>query len=278
VVIARAIAQQPQALLLDEPTAHLDIAYQLEIMELLSSLNEDGLTILAVLHDLNLAAMYCKRLLLMSAGKVLADGPPGDVLKPKWIRQAYGLEVLVRAHPLTGRPYITPLSPSRQDLPEDAPSIHVICGGGSGAALLGALIRGGFRVSAGVLNVLDSDHEAARALGIEVIEEAPFSPISEEAHRLNLLRVLASSAVVITPVPFGHGNLRNLEAAVEARRRGIPVFLLQHDKEMIRDYTGGLAEDLLARLLSIGASPVQNPEELFRKLQNLNREAGLPSR
>jgi len=278
VVIARAIAQQPRVLLLDEPTAHLDIAYQLEIMELLSSLNEDGLTILAVLHDLNLAGMYCKRLLLMSAGKVLADGPPAGVLKPKWIRQAYGLEVLVRAHPLTGRPYITLLSPSRHDLPEDAPSIHVICGGGSGAALLGALIRAGFRVSAGVLNVLDSDHEAARALGIEVIEEAPFSPISEEAHRLNLLRVLASSAVVITPVPFGYGNLRNLDAAVEARRRGIPVFLLQHDKEMIRDYTGGLAEDLLARLLSMGASLVQNPEELFRELQNLNREAGLASR
>ncbi|MDR5694866.1 MAG: ABC transporter ATP-binding protein [Armatimonadota bacterium] len=270
VLIARALAQRPQILLLDEPTAHLDIAYQLEIMELLTSLHREGLTILAVLHDLNLAAMFCERLILMSKGTILADGPPGDVLKPKWIRKAYGVDALIRTHPLTGRPYITLLSPSRLDPFRDAPSVHVICGGGSGAGLLSTLLHSGFRVSTGVLNVLDSDHEAAQAMGIEVIEEAPFSPISEETHRLNLLRILESDAVVITSVPFGHGNLKNLEAAVEARNRGIPVFLLGHGQGAVRDYTGGLAEDLLERLLMMGASQVESVEELLRELVELS--------
>ena len=107
VLIARALAQDARILLLDEPTAHLDIAVQLEIMDLLLELLPGGLTLVAALHDLNLAAMYCRTLVLLERGRIAALGAPEEVLTPETLRQVYGATVLVRPHPLTGRPHVT---------------------------------------------------------------------------------------------------------------------------------------------------------------------------
>lgn len=100
VLIARALAQQTPFIILDEPTNHLDIRYQLEILELIQLL---GLTKLAALHDLNLAAAYCDRLYLLCAGEVVASGPPEAVLTPSLIAQTYGVSAEVGRHPLTGQ-------------------------------------------------------------------------------------------------------------------------------------------------------------------------------
>jgi len=95
-LIARCLAQRPRLLLLDEPTSHLDLAYQVEILALLRELNErDGLTILAVLHDLNLATQFFGRFVLISGGRVAADGCTDSVLSPHLLREAYGAEVEV---------------------------------------------------------------------------------------------------------------------------------------------------------------------------------------
>lgn len=108
VLIARALSQQPEVLLLDEPTAHLDLSHQLRIYGLLRELNRsDGLTLVSVSHDLNLAAQYCDRLLLMNGGRIEADGDPVDVLNEAAIERVYGCDTLVDAHPVTGRPRIT---------------------------------------------------------------------------------------------------------------------------------------------------------------------------
>ena len=107
VLVARALAQEPEVLLLDEPTSQLDISFQFEIMDLIKSLNrEQGMTILAVLHDLNIAAQYCDRLILIGQGGVQADGPPDEVITADNIRRVYGAEVWVRRHPATSRPYV----------------------------------------------------------------------------------------------------------------------------------------------------------------------------
>ncbi|RLF16317.1 MAG: heme ABC transporter ATP-binding protein, partial [Thermoprotei archaeon] len=111
VFIARALAQEPKVLLLDEPTTHLDLNHQLEIMDLLEKLRaEQELTIIAVLHDLNLAARYCSQLVLMSHGRIRAMGPVEEVLREDIIREVYGVEVEVRKHPITGSLYVVPLS------------------------------------------------------------------------------------------------------------------------------------------------------------------------
>ncbi|GAA2838292.1 ABC transporter ATP-binding protein [Nonomuraea rubra] len=93
VLLARALAQQTQLLLLDEPTSHLDIRHQLELLHLIREL---GIATLAVLHDLNQAAAFCDRLYVINAGRIVAGGPPGQVLTPELISQVYGVRAVQR--------------------------------------------------------------------------------------------------------------------------------------------------------------------------------------
>ena len=114
VILAMALAQEPAILLLDEPTTNLDIAHQSAIFDRLNRLNhERGLTILAAIHDINLAALYCDRLVLLDQGHLLADGSPASVITAETLQQAYGTPVQVLTHPHSGRPQIVLL-------PEDA--------------------------------------------------------------------------------------------------------------------------------------------------------------
>lgn len=103
VLIARALAQKAQFLVLDEPTNHLDIRHQLDVLELVRGL---GVTALAALHDLNLAAQYCDRLFVLNQGKVVAWGAPAEVLQPALLRDVFDVDILVQSHPLTGKPHL----------------------------------------------------------------------------------------------------------------------------------------------------------------------------
>jgi len=110
VVLAMALAQETGLLLLDEPTAHLDISHQVEILELLADMNEKGhLTIIAAMHDLNLASAYFGRLVLLKDGAIIADGSPGQVLTSSTIGSAYSVPVYIQKHPVTGTPYVVVL-------------------------------------------------------------------------------------------------------------------------------------------------------------------------
>ena len=104
--LARALAQQPQLLLLDEPTNHLDIRAQLRTLRLLHSLTDLGVTVVAALHDLNLAAAYCDHVVVMKDGKIRAVGPVEEIIRPELIADIYGVAANVVAHPRTGRPLI----------------------------------------------------------------------------------------------------------------------------------------------------------------------------
>ena len=92
VILARALAQETPCLILDEPTNHLDITYQLELMDIVQSL---GRTVVAAIHDLNIAAMYCTRLFVMQKGQLIAAGTPEEVLTPELIQQVYGVKAKV---------------------------------------------------------------------------------------------------------------------------------------------------------------------------------------
>lgn len=106
VMLAKALAQQTPLLLLDEPTNHLDIAAQLDVLALLDDLARDGVTVLAALHDLSLAAAWSTHIIVLSHGRVVAAGPTASVLTPEMVGEVYGVDATVLEHPTTGRPLI----------------------------------------------------------------------------------------------------------------------------------------------------------------------------
>ncbi len=266
VIIARALAQQPQVLLLDEPTVYLDISGQFEMMDLVKGLNkEQQITTVTVLHDINMAARYCDRIALLSEGRLEAVGPPEEVLTPDTIQTVYGLDVSVRKDPFTHAVYVMPRT-NRVPLRRHGTRVHVLCGGGTGGPIMRALLESGFSVSTGVLNVLDSDYENASDLRVPVIAEAPFSQISTETHGENLRMIDDSQVVVVLPFPVGPGNMKNLEAAKYAVEKGRKVLVVRAVAGRTIDFVDGKAESFIRGLVVSGAIEVSDMEHVLMEL------------
>lgn len=106
--IAMVLAQQTPIMLLDEPTTFLDIAHQIELLELLARLNREGRTIVAVLHDLNQASRYASHIIAMKDGAIVAQGAPAEVFTESLVERVFGLASLIIADPVTGTPLVVP--------------------------------------------------------------------------------------------------------------------------------------------------------------------------
>ena len=115
VILARALVQQPQVLLMDKPTAHLDLRYQTELLALIQRLAQhDGIAVIVTLHDVNHAALCATRVALLAHGTFITIGHPGAVLTPDCLSQVYGVTVVVTPHPVYGAPLIAPVFASQQ--------------------------------------------------------------------------------------------------------------------------------------------------------------------
>jgi iron complex transport system ATP-binding protein len=272
VIIARALTQEPQILLLDEPTTHLDISNQLEIMDLIKQLcKTKKLLIVAVFHDFNLAARYCDSIILLKDGKIVAVGKSDETLTTESVKKVFSVDTIVKKHPITGSLHVMPISRPLNLVPKSL-VVHIISGSGTGSHVMKTLLDEGYRLTAGVLNLLDTDQETAQLLKIPTTNEAPFSPITEEAHKANLVMIRKANVVVITPTQFGDGNLRNLEAAETALKEGIPLVLIEDGPIEGRDFTKGKATKALSKLKSKGAVTVKNNCELLEFLDNLENK------
>lgn len=276
VIIARALTQEPKVLLLDEPTSHLDIKYQIEIMELLKRLTtEEKLIVIAVIHDLNLAARYCDRLVLLHNGKIIALGTQTQVLTAENIKNTFGAAVIVKKHALTNQCYVSPSpvpSPLKHQAKNEVLVIHLICGGGEGASLMHVLAANGYRVTAGVVNLLDTDYEVAKLLNIPVVTEAPFSPITQEAFQAHLTLADKANMVVLCNIPFGAGNLKNLEVAEAALKRKKALVVFEATNIEKRDFTNGEATKRFIALKAKGALTVKNEEEVLKIARQVFKE------
>jgi iron complex transport system ATP-binding protein len=286
-IIALALAQQPSILLLDEPTTHLDIKHQVEILTLVRRLNaERGLTVVAALHDLNLAARFFSRLVLFRRA-VVSDGPPAHVLDAALLARVY--DTPVRIGILRGEEYLSVLPPGHRALAEpalsrteSAPRVHVLAGGGSGELLMRALADAGIPFSVGPLIAGDSDDVLARRLAALTLEEPPYAPISSQSLVAAHERMHAAGVVVVCPMPLGPGNIALLEAARDALAAGAAIMLLEPDavpggalpNEMderrlaamaARDFSGG-GVTLYRALLAAGALWVGSIDEVIAML------------
>jgi len=120
----------------------------------------------------------------------------------------------------------------------------------------------GYVVTAGVLNTLDTDYETAELLRIPTVSEAPFSPITKETKLANLDMINQAAIVVVTSVPFGFGNLSNLEAALQALKQGTRTYVIDEIPIEVRDFTNGRAVTIFAELRKQGAIFIKHPSEL----------------
>lgn len=272
VLLARALAQQPEVLLLDEPTASLDLRHQAETLTLARHLaHSGGKAVLAVLHDVNLAAAYCDTLMLLDHGRLAALGTPAEVLTAENVQSVYGARVWVRPHPASSRPLLLPLPEPPHALagsPDGVgrPRVHVICGGGTGAGLLVALHDLGFPLSAACLHAGDTDADAAERLGVSFAREPAFSLLSYAGLEQAALLARSADIVLLTPFPVGRVNLANLEAALSLRRAGKPVLCVSPEEFAARDFTGGAARKLWAALIAEGAILLPTPKAALEHL------------
>ena len=249
--LARVLAQGAPVLLLDEPTAHLDMGHQLDILERVRRLaHAEGRAVVAALHDLNLAARYADRVVVLHRGRIVADGLPATVLSPALLRDVWGVVADLRTDPRTGLPYLIPRLPA-DDLRPAATAlfrrVHVVGGGGSASSILRALTAEGDRVTLGAVPLFDTDTQTAEELGVPTATELPFAPLGPEVREHHRQLIGAADAIVVAPFPIGPGNLANLED-IEAARGRTRVLLVDPPGATSRDFTGGPGALALAAL------------------------------
>jgi iron complex transport system ATP-binding protein len=221
--------------------------------------------VLLISHDLNLAAEYCHRLVLLQRGAIYAVGSPSEVLTEENIRRVYEISVLVEKNPLSGAPRVTPFIPPQAVGAGPRKRIHLICGGGSGADLARRFLLRGYEVSLGVLNIGDTDEKVGRTLGISMVLTEPFSPISEKAYQENRQLMEKADWIVIGRFPVGPGNLANLQATCQALEAGKKVLVLENDPE--NDFTGGQARGYYQQLRDRGAVFLADHSRLWEEVE-----------
>jgi iron complex transport system ATP-binding protein len=191
-----------------------------------------------------------------------------ETLTSENVKKVFNVDTIVKKHPITGSLYVIPISrPIIQK--QKSLLVHLICGGGTGSPVMKTLLDEGYRVTAGVLNLLDTDQETAQLLSVPTTNDAPFSPITDEAHKANLQMISKANVLVVTPTQFGEGNLRNLDAAEMALKEGTPTILLEDGPTEERDFTKGKATKYLTKLKNNGAITVKSISELVTFLDNL---------
>ena len=263
VIMARAISQQPEVLLLDEPTANLDIGYQSMLLELAARLNrEQGVTVIAAIHDINLAVHHFSRFIMLSDGRVLATGRPEEVITPENIHKSYGIPASTYRHPLHG---VLQISVARGRDPEKEPNhgslVHVIGGGEEALSALELLNQKGCRLSIGPVSAQDSGCRFAHFHNLPVIILPPFTSLDEQRREKHLQMLRAADAVVIPPIAFGEGNLPIFDEVETVLREGKPTYIIDLEGVEDRDYSSR-AGILMQRLVDEGAIALEKIEDL----------------
>lgn len=216
IMLARAICQEPEVIVLDEPTAYLDIRHKVELLDILREMaQKKNITVIMSLHEIDLATKISDYLLCVKGETVAAFGAPEAILRGRAIEQLYDMEkgsydLLFGSVELTK--------------PQGAPQVFVVAGGGCGAAVYRALQKRELPFATGILFENDVDCRVARALSDHVVAAPAFEPVGEREIEAARALMLQCRAVVDAGAPIGTLNRANGDLLALARERGIPVY------------------------------------------------------
>lgn len=212
VLLARAICQEPEVIVLDEPTSFLDIRHKLELLAILKNMVVQKKTaVLMSLHELDLAQKISDSVICVHGDKIEKYGPPEEIFSSEYVHHLYGI---------TTGSYNAAFGCLEMEKPKGKPEVFVIGGNGTGIPVYRKLQRAGIPFAAGILHGNDVDCEVARALAAEVIEERPFSLIREEIYQ-KAVQVMEQCAHVICCIDeFGPVNEKNRQLCKLAEEAG----------------------------------------------------------
>lgn len=238
ILLAKVLAQETPLIFLDEPTASLDLVYQEEIFRYCQTVCREGKTALLIAHDIEMAAKFCTRLILLANGKIIADGRPAEVITVKHLQSAYGLHAAVYNNPVTGNLDIHTFEAATAN--HASKKVHVIGGGGAARGIIRTLYEEGYQLSGGVFHEGDADADAAAAFVVDSVTARPFAVISDSLAQQNRERIVAADVTVLGNLYYGEQNLDNLQAAFTAKE----LIIIEDGPIGERDLTGGKATEL----------------------------------
>ncbi|MCK5507981.1 MAG: ABC transporter ATP-binding protein, partial [Desulfobacterales bacterium] len=218
IVLARALAQEPEIMILDEPTLHLDLKHKIEVMSILQKFcREKGITVIVSLHDVDIALRVSDKVIMVKNGKIMGWGPPEDVLETETISALYDLDS-ARFNKHLGT--IEVKSDCRSG------SVYVAAGGGKATGLFRLLAKHGFNISTGIIHENDIDFHVARGVGAEVVAEKPFVAF-EMGKYIRAVHIMEKADhIVDTGVPVHELNKLNADVIRHALKLGKKVFTI----------------------------------------------------
>lgn len=211
VLLARAICQEPEIIILDEPTSFLDIRHKLELLSILRGMaKEKGITVIMSLHEIDLAQKISDKIICVKGETISHYGNPDDIFQSEIIRELYEID----------NGFFDPRFGSIElPKPQGEAEVFVISACGNGIPVYRQLQKSGTPFAAGIIYKNDMDYELAKLLAAEVITEEPFMEIGEETYQ-NALAVMEKCArIILTEVPVGTCNRRMADLIAEAKKR-----------------------------------------------------------
>ena len=213
ILLARAICQQPQIILLDEPTSFLDIRHKMELLTILKTLvRKKQVAVLMSMHELDLAQKVSDLVICVHGDRIERCGVPEEIFTDEYIRQLYGV---------TAGSYNASFGCLEMEPARGKPEVFVIAGGGSGIPVFRQLQRQGIPFATGVLQENDVDYQVAKALASKVVTEKSFEEISEARYQEAVELMRSCKKVILAVSGFGSMNRRNEELKKEAEKLGI---------------------------------------------------------
>jgi len=226
VVIARALAQEPRVILLDEPTIHLDLKHRMEVMSILQKLcREKGITVVASLHDVDIASKVSDCVVLVKDGTITTWGPPEEVLREETVSSLYDFK---------GASFNQWLGSIEIKGNGRNGSVFVVAGMGTGAILYRLLTKRGFSIVTGILHANDIDCYVAKSLGAQTIVQGTMEEISQEQFEIAKKYFEDADCVIDTGFAVSNLNKKNIQLLQYALRHGKKIFSLREKEETER--------------------------------------------